>query len=103
MVAGSKGLGQIILHPLLVVDIADRQCGKADDGVHGGADIVAHIEQELPLGTVCRTLVLECDLQFAVLFLQLSLILLLLLFLLLLHLLHGASAQHPEGTITSRM
>ena len=43
-------------------------------GVHGGADIVAHIEQELPLGTVCRTLVLECDLQFAVLFLQLSLI-----------------------------
>ena len=41
---------------------------------------MAHIEQELPLGTVCRTLVLECDLQFAVLFLQLSLILLLLLF-----------------------
>ena len=34
--------------------------------------------------------------RFAVLFLQLSLILLLLLFLLLLHLLHGASAQHPK-------
>ncbi len=36
--------------------------------------------------------VLECDLQFAILFLQLSLILPLLFFFLLLHLLHGASA-----------
>lgn len=52
MVAGSKGLGQIILHPLLVVNIADRQCGKADDGVHGGADVVGHIGKEGALGAV---------------------------------------------------
>ena len=70
------------------------QRGEANDGVHGGTDIVAHIEQELPLGPVCRPFVLECDLQFAILFLQLSLVLLLLFFFLLLHLLHGASAQH---------
>ena len=52
MVAGSKGLGQIILHPLLVVNIADRQCGKADDGVHGGTDVVGHIGKEGALGAV---------------------------------------------------
>ena len=52
MVAGSKGLGQIILHPLLVVNIADRQCSKADDGVHGGADVVGHIGKEGALGAV---------------------------------------------------
>ena len=96
MLAGGRDLFQVVQHLFLIINMGRSQRGEADDGVHGGANIVAHIEQELPLGTVCRTLVLECDLQFAVLFLQLSLILLLLLFLLLLHLLHGASAQHPK-------
>ena len=40
MVAGCKGLGKIILHPVCIVNIAERQRSKADDGVHGGADIV---------------------------------------------------------------
>ena len=35
-----------------------RPESEADDGVHWGADIVAHVEQELPLGAVCRPLVL---------------------------------------------
>ena len=94
MLAGGRDLFQVVQHLFLIVDMGRSQRSEADDGVHGGADIVAHIEQELPLRTVCRPLVLECDLQLAVLFLQLSLILLLLFFLLLLHLLHGASAQH---------
>ena len=52
MVAGCKGLGKVVLHPILIVDIADRQRGKADDGVHGGADIVGHIGKEGALGAV---------------------------------------------------
>ena len=96
MAARGEGLGQIVLHPFGVVDIGDREGGEADDGVHRGADIVAHVEQELPLGAVGRALVLERDLQFAVLLFQLGLILLLLLFFLLLHLLHRASAQHLQ-------
>ena len=96
MLAGGGDLFQVVQHLFLMVDVGRSQRGEANDGVHGGTDIVAHIEQELPLGTVCRPLVLECNLQLAVLFLQLSLILFLLFFLLLLHLLHGASAQHPK-------
>ena len=80
MLAGGRDLFRYVQHLFLIINMGRSQRGEADDGVHGGANIVAHIEQELPLGTVCRTLVLECDLQFAVLFLQLSLILLLLLF-----------------------
>ena len=52
MVAGCKGLGKVVLHPIFIVDIADRQRGKADDGVHGGADIVGHIGKEGALGAV---------------------------------------------------
>jgi len=52
MVAGCKGLAKIILHPLGIVDIAERQRSKADDGVHGGADIVGHIGKEGALGAV---------------------------------------------------
>ena len=97
VLAGGGDLFQVVQHLFLMVDMGRSQRGEANDGVHRGADIVAHIEQELPLGTVCRPLVLERDLQLAVLFLQLSLILFLLFFLLLLHLLHGASAQHPKN------
>ena len=43
----------------------------AVDGCSWGADVVAHVEQELLLGAVCRLLVLERDLQLAVLFFQL--------------------------------
>ena len=46
------------------------------------------------MGAVCCPLVLECDLQLAVLFLQLGLILLLLFFFLLFHLLHRTAAQY---------
>ena len=52
MVTGCKGLGKIILHPLGIVNIADCQRSKADDGVHGGADIVGHIGKEGALGAV---------------------------------------------------
>ena len=52
VLAGGKGLGEIILHPLLVVNVADRQRGKADDGVHGGADVVGHIGKEGALGAI---------------------------------------------------
>ena len=37
MIAGSEGLGKIILHPVFIVNVAECQRGKADDGVHGGA------------------------------------------------------------------
>ena len=52
VIAGSEGLGEVILHPFLVVDVADRQCGEADDGIHGGADIMGHIGKEGALGAV---------------------------------------------------
>ena len=94
MLAGGRNLFQVVQYLFFIINMGRSQRGEANDGVHGGTDIVAHIEQELPLGPVCRPFVLECDLQFAILFLQLSLILPLLFFFLLLHLLHGASAQH---------
>jgi len=52
MVAGCKGLAKIILYPLGIVDITERQRSKADDGIHGGADIVGHIGKEGALGAV---------------------------------------------------
>ena len=94
VLAGGRDLFQVVQHLFLVINMGRSQRGETNDGIHGGADIVAHIEQELPFGTVCRPLVPECDLQLVVLFLQLSLVLFFLFFLLLLHLLHGASAQH---------
>ena len=52
MIAGSEGLGKIILHPAFIVNVAECQRGKADDGVHGGADVVGHIGKEGALGAV---------------------------------------------------
>ena len=52
MVAGCKGLAKIILHPVCIVNIAERQRGKADDGVHGGADIVGHMGEKLTFGLI---------------------------------------------------
>ena len=50
MAARGEGFGQIVLHPFLIVDIADRKGGKADDRIHRCADIVRHIGQEGALG-----------------------------------------------------
>ena len=94
VLAGGRDLFQVVQHLFLMINMGRSQRGEANDGIHGGADIVAHIEQELPLGTVCRPLVLERDLQLAFLFLQLGLILFLLFFFLLFHLLHRTVAQH---------
>ena len=52
MVAGGQDLAQIVLDLVLVVNAADRQCGEADDGIHGRADIVRHIGKEGTLGPV---------------------------------------------------
>ena len=52
MIAGSEGLGKIILHPVFIVNVAECQRGKADDGVHGGADVVGHIGKEGAFGAV---------------------------------------------------
>ena len=94
MLAGGRDLFQVVQHLLLMINMGRSQRGEANDGIHGGADIVAHIEQELPLGTVCRPLVPECDLQLVVLFFQLSLVLFFLFFFLLFHLLHRTAAQY---------
>ena len=48
--ARGEGFGQIVLHSFLIVDIADRKGGKADDRIHRCADIVRHIGQEGALG-----------------------------------------------------
>ena len=52
VVARCENLAQIVPHLFFVVNIADSQCGKADDGVHRGADVVGHIGKESALGTV---------------------------------------------------
>ena len=52
VVARCEDLAQIVPHLILVVNIADSQRGKADDGVHRGADVVGHIGKEGALGTV---------------------------------------------------
>ena len=79
MLAGGGDLFQVVQHLFPIIDMGRSQRGEDDDGVHGGADIVAHIEQELPRVAVCRPLVLKRDLQLAFLLLQLGLILSLLL------------------------
>ena len=52
MAAGRHDLRQIPAHLLLVVDVGRRQRGKADDGVHRGADIMRHVVQKGRLGAV---------------------------------------------------
>ena len=84
VLAGSGDLFQVVQHLFLIINMGCRQRGEADDGVHRGADVVAHVEQELPLGAVCRCLVPDGKLQLAVLLFQLGVILLLLLPFLLL-------------------
>lgn len=97
VLAGDRDLFQVVQHLFLIINMGRRQRGEADDGVHRGADVVAHVEQELPLGTVCRCLVPDGKLQLAVLLLQLGVVFLLLLPLLLFRKLHGAMAQRLCG------
>ena len=52
VVAGGGDLGQVVLDLLGVVDVGGGQGGEADDGVHGGADVVGHVVQEGGLGPV---------------------------------------------------
>ncbi len=50
VVAGGHDFLQVFLHLLLVVNVGDGQGGKADDGVHGSADVVGHVGKEDALG-----------------------------------------------------
>ena len=52
VVAGGHDLPQILPHPLPLVDVLEGQGGEADDGVHGGADVMAHVGEEGALGDV---------------------------------------------------
>ena len=94
VLAGGGDLLQVVQHLLAVVDVGRGQRREADDGVHRRADVVAHVEEELPFGAVCRPLMLQGDFQPAVLFLQLGLVLRLLLLVLPLHRLRRACAQY---------
>ena len=96
VLAGSGDLFQVVQHLFLIINMGRRQRGEADDGVHRGADVVAHVEQELPFGAVCRCLVPDSLFQLAVLLLQLSVVFLLLLPLLLLRSLYGTMAQRLQ-------
>ena len=84
VLAGGGDLFQVVQHLFFIINMGRRQRGEADNGVHRSADVVAHVEQELPLGAVCRCLVPDGKLQLAVLLFQLGVILLLLLPFLLL-------------------
>ena len=50
MAGGSGDFAQVILHQFPVVQMGGRQIGKADDGVHGSADIVRHIVKKHGFG-----------------------------------------------------
>ena len=50
MVGGGGDLAQIVPHQLSVIQVGGRQISEADDGVHGGADVVGHIVEKHGLG-----------------------------------------------------
>ena len=106
MLAGGGDLFQVINDLIPVVNMGGRQRGEADDGVHRCADIVGHIEQELPLGAVRRRLVADSKLQLGILLLQRFLISLLGLLLPELEFPDGAPAepqdQHHDQDICSQ-
>ena len=83
VLTGNGDFLEIIQYLFLVINMRCRQRCKPDNGIHRGADVVAHIEQEFPLGTVCGCFMLHGQLQFAVLFFQLRLIFFCLRFFLL--------------------
>ena len=50
MRAGAGDLLEVVLHPLPVLQMALGQLGHAQNGVHGGSDIVAHLGEKVALG-----------------------------------------------------
>ena len=49
-IAGLTDFFQIAAHLFRLLAVAQRQIGEAQNGVHGGADVMGHIEQEGGLG-----------------------------------------------------
>ncbi len=52
MLACGVDLLQILQHMLLILDVADGKCRKADDRIHRRPDVVGHIVQEDGLGLI---------------------------------------------------
>ena len=52
MLAGGVGLADIAAHFVRQVLLVFHQAGNAQDGVHGRADVVGHVGEELAFGTV---------------------------------------------------
>ena len=52
VLAGLGDLAQAVAHALWVVDVGGGDGGHADDAVHGRADVVAHVGEEVRLGLV---------------------------------------------------
>ena len=44
---------QAVFYLIPVVNVADRDSGKSDDGIHRGADIVGHVGKECGFCAVC--------------------------------------------------
>jgi len=49
---GGLDLAGVVAHEVGVAGVAEEERGQAHDGVHGGADVVAHVGQERALGLV---------------------------------------------------
>ena len=54
VVAGGQNFRQIIPDLFRILHIGKGQRGKADDRIHGGADIVGHVGKEGALGLIGR-------------------------------------------------
>ena len=50
--AGQVDLAQAVLHPVRVVQVGGGDAGHPHNGVEGGADVMAHVGQELAFGLV---------------------------------------------------
>ena len=63
MPAGERDLPQAVLHLVRFIDIFGGDGCHAHNGIHGGADVVAHIGQEFALGPVGVLRLLLCLVQ----------------------------------------
>ena len=63
MIAGIQDLAQGITDTFRIFNMVERNTGKAQDRVHGRADIVGHIGQEKALCVVCVPSPLQSILQ----------------------------------------
>ena len=70
MLARRRDLPEIVRDPRRLREIRLRQRRVADDRVHRGADVVRHIEEEIPLRPVRRRFLLYRDLKLPVFLLQ---------------------------------